>query len=136
MTDSHGTPLAVEISAANSHDVNHLVPLVMCQFPRVGGVVGRPPTKPKVVRADRGYTSSALLNLLAWCGIRAEIPQRGDMPTPGLGKLRWPVERTISWLKQYRRLGTRRDRTLHTFQSFLQLACSLIAYKQFIRKQF
>lgn len=136
MTTPQGTPLAVEVSSANSHDVNHLVPLVVCQFPRVGGVVGRPRTKPKVVRADRGYTSSALIGLLGWCGIRAEIPQRGDTPSEGLGKHRWPIERTISWLKQYRRIGIRRDRKLKTFESFVQLACSLIAFKQLQRKQF
>jgi len=40
--------------------------------------------------------------------IDAVIAQWGD-ETAGLGNLRWPVERTISWLKQFRRIGVRRE---------------------------
>ena len=136
MTDSQGTPLAVLVSSANRHDVNFMLPLVFCSFPRVGGVPGRPPQMPKVVRADAGYTSQDVLNLFAWCGIQAEIPQRGQDQPAGLGKLRWPIERTIAWLKQYRRIGIRRERQATTFKDFVTLACAIIAYKQLKRKWF
>ena len=118
------------VSAANQHDVNFMLPLVFCLFPAIGGVVGRPPQTPKLVRADAGYTSQCLLNLLSWCGIGAEIPQRGKDSGLGLGKRRWPVERTISWLKQYRRVGIRRERNVSTYEAFVTLACAMISYKQ------
>ena len=74
MTDRRGTPRAVLVSSASRHDVNFMLPLVFCAFPKVGGAPGRPPQTPKVVRADAGYTSRYLLRVLTSCGIRAEIP--------------------------------------------------------------
>lgn len=130
MTGRHGTPLAVVVSAANEHDVRFIVPLIFLHFPRVGGLPGRPRELPKVVRADAGYTSKDLLWILSEAGIAAEIPQRGHAVLPGLGRRRWPVERAIAWLKQYRRVGIRRDRTLAVFDAFTKLACGLIAFKQ------
>lgn len=132
MTDRHGTPLAVIVSAANEHDVRFLLPLVFCEFPRLGGTPGRPREKPEVVRADQGYTSGDLLSLLGECGIETEIPQRGEDAPPGLGKRRWSVERAIAWLKQYRAVGVRRDRNPAIYESFVQIACGLIAYKKLI----
>lgn len=130
MTDSRGTPVGVIVSAANEHDLRFILPLVLLKLPRIGGLPGRPRERPDRVRADQGYTSQDVLNLLAACGIEAEIPQRGHHTPPGLGKRRWPVERAISWLKQYRRVGTRRDRTLINYQSYVTLACAIIAFKQ------
>ncbi len=78
MTDAEGTPIAVIISAANEHDVRFILPFVLLQFPRVGGLRGRPRELPTVVRADCGYTSADLLRLLNWYGITGIIPQRGQ----------------------------------------------------------
>lgn len=133
MTDSQGTPLSVLVSAANQHDVNFILPLIFCMFPAIGGLVGRPRKTPQMVRADTGYTSQDLLNLLSCCGIDAEIPQRGKESCAGLGKRRWPVERTISWLKQYRRVGIRRDRKDSIYEAFVTMACAMITYKQLVR---
>lgn len=136
MTDAHGTPLAVLVSAANDHDVRFLLPLVLSEFPRLAGTPGRPKEKPDIVRADTGYTSADLLGLLNACGIEAEIPQRGKDKPSGLGKQRWPVERAIAWLKQYRAVGVRRDRDDAHYEAYVQLACGLIVFKQLARKQF
>ena len=136
MTDRHGTPLAVIVSAANDHDVRFLLPLVFCEFPRLGGAPGRPREKPTSVRADTGYTSKDLLTLLHACGVRAEIPQRGDDAPKGLGNRRWPVERAIAWLKQHRAVGVRRDRKAKHYDAFVQLASALIAYKRLAAKRF
>ena len=130
MTDSRGTPVAVIVSAANEHDIRFILPLVLQKLPRIGGRPGRPRQLPDRVRADQGYTSQDLLGIFAACNIEAEIPQRGQETSPGLGKRRWPVERAISWLKQYRRVGTRRDRKLIHCQAYVTLACAIIAFKQ------
>lgn len=130
MTSKSGIPLAVMVSGANEHDVNYILPLVFLMLPRIGGLPGRPRQFPRRVRADQGYTSADLLWIFDQCGIEGCIPQRGQPQKKGLGKLRWPVERTLSWLKQYRRVGTRRDRKLSIYQSFVTLACSLITFKQ------
>ena len=130
MTSSQGTPLAVVVSAANQHDVNFILPLVYHAFPRIAGGPGRPRELPALVRADTGYTSKHLLAIFNATGIEAEIPQRPDGAVAGLGKRRWPVERALAWLKQYRRVGTRRERLSHMYQSFVTLACAMIAYKR------
>lgn len=136
MTGRHGTPLAVIVSAANEHDVRFLLPLVFCEFPRLGGTPGRPREKPAMVRADTGYTSRALLGLLGAGGVRAEIPQRGQEAPRGLGQRRWPVERAIAWLKQYRAVGVRRDHKASPYEAFVKIASALIAYKRITAKRF
>lgn len=136
MTSREGVPLAVIVSAANQHDVRWLLPLVLQQFPVLRGRCGRPRRVPRMVRADSGYTSKHLLTMLNWCGILAEIPQRGSPPAQGLGKHRWPVERALAWLKQYRRVGIRRDRRADIYNAFVTLACALIAFRKSLPTQF
>jgi transposase len=48
----------------------------------------------------------------------------------GLGSERWVVERTLSWLHQYRRLRLRYERCADIHEAFLSLACSLICLRQ------
>ena len=43
-----------------------------------------------------------------------------------LGRVRWVVERTISWLLRFKRLGLRYDRTERTTLALLTLACTVI----------
>jgi hypothetical protein len=43
-----------------------------------------------------------------------------------LGRVRWVVERTISWLLRFKRLGLRYDRTERTTRPLLTLACAAI----------
>lgn len=56
------------------------------------------------------------------------IARRNTEHGSGLGKLRWVVERTFSWLHQFRRLRIRweRDATLHL--AFLSLGCAIICH--------
>ena len=136
MTDPQGTPLAVIVSAAHEHDVNFILPLVYLSLPRIGGPLGRPRQYPATVRADSGYTSKDLLKIFKATGIEAEIPQRGHANAKGLGKKRWPVERALAWLKQYRRIGVRRERLAFVYESLLTLACALITHKRIIAKKF
>ncbi len=56
------------------------------------------------VCADTGYPSRHLLVILESLGIEADIPQRGDNAASGPGRIRWPVEQAIAWLRQCRRI--------------------------------
>lgn len=129
MTSLEGIPLAVILSPANRHDVKSLEELLLERFPRVGGRPGRPLERPRSVTADTGYRSRVLRALLEALGIEVNIPQHGEPVTDGLGPLRWPVERTIAWLKQFRRLRIRWDRKAEVTEAFLTIACSLIAWR-------
>lgn len=130
MTTMNGQPLAVTVTAANLHDLRQLMNLLFLKYPRVGGKVGRPPAQPKSVTADKGYDCSAARGLLIECGITPHIARRGSRDDTPLGRLRWPVERTISWLKQFRRLRIRWDRKSDLTQAFLDLACAIINWRQ------
>ncbi|MGX5391703.1 transposase [Streptomyces sp. C3-3] len=47
-----------------------------------------------------------------------------------LGRHRWKIERSISWLFGYRRLTVRYERKGSHFLAFLGLAATLICYKK------
>jgi transposase len=98
-------PLALTLSAANAHDVISALPTVV-DVPPVRGRRGRPRTRPDSLVAAKSYDSKDLRALLNWLGIHPLIPRRGDS-SRGLGKARWPVERTFAWLHQFRRLRIR-----------------------------
>ncbi|GAA2668308.1 hypothetical protein GCM10010428_22860 [Actinosynnema pretiosum subsp. pretiosum] len=80
--------------------------------------------------ADCGYDSQANRNALRSRGIDPLIARRGQPHGSGPGTLRWVVERTLSWLHQYRRLRTRWDRRADLHQGFLNLACALICHRR------
>lgn len=132
MSTTSGIPLAVTLTAANVHDLRQILGLVFVEFPKIGGVPGRPLDRPRSVTADKGYDCRAARELLTACGIEPRIPRRDERAPHHLGKLRWPIERTISWLKQFRRLRIRWDRRDDLHEAFLSLGCSLIAWRHLI----
>lgn len=117
----------VQLTAANDHDVNTLLPLVV-KIPEVTGKRGRPKWKPHELLADKAFDCQALRDVLHWLGIKPNLPKRREHG-PGLGAWRWFVERTISWLHQFRRLRIRWDRKPEIHQAFLSLAASVICYR-------
>ena len=130
MTDATGVPLVIQVEAANRHDVNTLLPLVV-NIPAVSGKPGRPKQKPETAVADKAFDCEPLRELLRWLGIQPLIPKRGDKER-GLGKLRWFIERTISWLHQFRRLRIRWERSPDIHQALLSFAAAIICYRLWI----
>jgi transposase len=129
LTDAEGTPLAYNVTAANVADGLLLLPL-LDKFPAIRGRRGRPRTRPMPVTADKAYHSAARVEELHRRGVYPLLPRRGDPGTAGLGKVRWVIERTIAWLKQFRRLRTRYERRLDIHLSFLQLACCVVCWRK------
>ncbi len=127
MTDAHGVPLVIQTVPANQHDSTTLLPLVV-EIPAVAGKRGRPKQKPATLMADKAFDDQALRGLLRWLGIQPYIPKRRT-DERGLGKFRWPIERTISWLHQFRRLRIRWERSPDRHQVFLSLAATVICYR-------
>ena len=127
LTDAGGVPLAMTLTAANTHDVKAALPTIV-GVPPVRGKVGRPRTRPDTLVADKAYDSNPLRQLLTWLGVRPEIPNRGDL-SRGLGKRRWQVERTLAWLHQFRRLRIRWERRADFHQAFVTLAASMICHR-------
>ena len=128
VVDRNGIPLAVRLSAANAHDSTQLLPLVDAIPPIIGprGRPGRPRKRPAKLHADKAYDSSDLRRALRARGITPRIARRGIDSSERLGRHRWVVERTLSWLLGCRRLGVRYERRADLLQGLLHLACALI----------
>ena len=102
MTDAQGIPLAVTLTGANVHDVKAALP-TLCAIPAIHGRRGRPRHTPRRVTGDKAYDSEPLRQTLRRLGIHPEFPKRRRKDH--LGRHRWVVERTISWLNRFRRCG-------------------------------
>ncbi len=128
LVDRHGVPMEIHTAAANASDHQQIIPLVL-DFPPVGGKPGRPKELPDDLYADRGYDSEATRWLLRWLGIEPHIGKRKTTHGSGLGKVRWVVERTISWLKGLRRMRVRYDRLGIIQDAWTSLAASVICFR-------
>jgi transposase len=128
LVDRHGVPLAIRTAGANASDHKQIIPLVL-DFPKVGGKPGRPKELPDELYADRGYDSDGTRWLLAWLGIKPHIARRRTPHGSGLGKVRWVMERTISWLKGLRRMRIRYDRLGVIQEAWNTLAVSVICFR-------
>jgi len=127
VVDRQGIPLAVSLSAANAHDATQLLPLVDAIPPIIGprGRPGRPRKRPAKLHADKAYDSTHLRRALRSRGITPRIARRGIDSSERLGRYRWVVERSLSWLLGCRRLGVRYERRADLLQGLLHLACAL-----------
>lgn len=128
LVDRHGIPLAIRTAPAGASDHTQILPTVILDFPRVGGLPGRPKELPNEVYADRGYDSDDTRALLAWLGVKPVIARRNTEHGSGLGKVRWVVERTISWLKGLRRMRIRYDRLTIIQDAWNTLAAAVICF--------
>lgn len=116
------------MTKANEDDRRQLIPMVDA-VPPVAGKAGAPKRRPKYLLADRGYDSDPHRRQLEMRGIEPVIARRHTDHGSGLGKFRWVVERTISWLHQYRRLRSRWEKSPVMHQAFLSLACAMICFR-------
>ena len=75
---------------------------------------------------DRAYDSEPHRRELRSRGIEPVLAKRRTQHGSGLGKYRWVVERTLSWLHQFRRLRIRFERRYDIHEAFLSIGCALI----------
>lgn len=129
ITDANGIPLAFTLTGANRHDITQLLPLVEA-IPSIAGKRGRPRKRPDVVQGDRGYDSQPHRIALRLLKIKSLLAKRRTSNGSGLGKTRWVVERTLSWLHQFRRLRVRYERRSDIHEAFLSIGCIIICWNQ------
>ncbi len=128
LVDRRGVPLAIRTAGANASDQRQIIPVVV-DFPKVQGRPGRPKESPDELYADRGYDSDDTRALLGWLGIQPHIAKRRTKHGSGLGKVRWVVERTISWIKGLRRMRIRYDRLAIIRDAWTTLAAAVICFQ-------
>lgn len=132
-TEKDGLPLSNATAKGNRHDMT-LAQKVVSKI--------KVAAKRRVERlnADKGFDSRAFRQSLRSRGIKPNIPERqfknrrkrGRKPiyNATAGKFRAVIERTFAWLKYYRRLRYRWERTKKMFQAFIDLGCLLTCLKR------
>ena len=130
LTDGRGLPLGIDTASASPHEVTLIEPLLEKRVLR---------GKPRRLIYDLAADSDPLRKRLWRRGIDLICPHRKNrtkVVTQDGRKLRryrrrWKVERSISWLQNFRRLVTRYEYHAHLFHGFAQLACLIVTLKQF-----
>lgn len=130
LVDARGLPVAVSTACASPHEsklVQRLFEFMLTE------------ELPERVIGDRAYDSDALDQMLADQGIEMIAPHRSNRKLENITqdgrplrryKRRWTVERTISWLQNFRRLCVRWEKSTAMFQGLLHLSCTLLLLKQ------
>jgi transposase len=121
--DAKGLPVAVNTGSASPHESK----LVEQLFDFMISV-----DHPELLIGDKAYDSDKLDEAMAQRGIEVIAPHRSNRKPENKTqdgrklrryKRRWTVERTISWLQNYRRLCIRWEKSTVMFQGFLHMTC-------------
>jgi len=130
LIDGNGIPLGSIISTASRNDVRLIEDLIDNRTLR---------RKVKRLIYDKAADSDPLRSRLKKRGTELITPHqkgRKKRPTQDGRKLRryrrrWKVERTIAWIKNFRRTLTRFEFYAHLFHGFVKLACLMVVLRQF-----
>ena len=114
-TTGDGVPVACAATAANVNDTLMFERLFLAAFVVMVRI--------RTVFADKGYDAEHHRELCRRFGAEPCIHKRGQSHRSGLGKRRWPVERSNAWVLENKRLALRYDRLGFIIQSLLQAAC-------------
>jgi IS5 family transposase len=128
VVDRHGIPRAFLLTAANVPDQVVFEELIEA-IPPIKRPRGRPRQRPTKLHADKGYDIRRCRRYLGRRGIRCRIARKGIESPTRLGRHRWVVERTLSWLSQFRRLTIRYERRDDIHKAFLRIGCALICLR-------
>jgi transposase len=138
LADGAGTPLGIYVEKASPAEVTLLERTLEAVNMRQRRGVRRRPAKPHRLIADRGYDSNVARALLVKRAIEPIIPRRKNntVATYQDGrklrryKRRWIIERTNSWLQNFRRLVVRYERSVKNFEALVHMACALMTLKK------
>jgi transposase len=125
-TDAAGVPIAAAVDAANRHDSALLNPTLDAL--ELGGLLEDIET----LHLDRGYDSTATRDRCAVRDLRDVVISKKRRRGTATGKLaaplgmRWPVERTNSWLSNFGALRRNNDRKIVHRVAQLAFAIALI----------
>jgi len=137
VVDGQGVPLGGRLASASPAEVKLIeATLEQVKVPRRGR--GRPRKRMKRLIADKAYDSDPLRKRLKALKIDLICPHRRNRTKAKLQdgrklrryRRRWKIERTFSWLGNFRRLVVRWDRLITVYRAFFHLACLIITLRQ------
>ena len=137
LVDGQGLPLGVRLESASPHEAT-LAEATLAEV-RVPQPKGCPRQKLKRVIGDTAYDSDPLRRRLRKRGTDLIAPSRANRKRRVYEdgrklrryKRRWIVERTHSWLGQFRRLLVRHEHLLSTYRAFFYIACLRITLRRY-----
>jgi transposase len=111
--DKYGIPLAIDVSPANVHDTKGIIPVLRELSGKgfQGSALG-----------DLGYRGKRLSKTGRRLGITVEPVARGRDGKFLPAGICWVVERSFSWISNYRRLNTIFERTKEHLVAFIEIA--------------
>ena len=149
LVDRAGTPLAVSVAPGKYHDgplgfltlANIFKPLPILRDILPDAAKTAEPT----LLADKGYDSLRFRLFVQERGFRPLIPTRSCIPPEQaagelyaedvtLQRKRYVVERTLGWVKGFRRLRYRVDRSAASFHAFVYLAVLVLCVRRLIAR--
>jgi transposase len=98
-------------------------------MPPVAGKIGRPRRRFAIVQGDRAYHSEPHRREIRRRGGKPLLARRNSAHGSKLGRYRWPVERTLGWMHQPRRLRTRYEKRGDVHEAFMLIEQALICWK-------
>jgi transposase len=119
----------VRTTPANVRDEMPVVEMVR-NLPSIQGPRGRPRAKPDALVGDRGYGFPWIIAAIVAMKIQSLLAPRGSEHGSGLGKVRWVVERTMSWFGNWRRLRFCYEKTPAHWQAYNDLAACMICFRR------
>ena len=127
-TLASGSPAEVKLAEETLETVN---------VPRSGR--GRPRKRPVRLIADKGYDSDPLRKRLKELKFGLIVPHRKnrkhskqrDGRKLRCYRKRWKIERTFSWLSNFRRLVVRYERLITVYRGFFHPSCLMIVLNRF-----
>jgi transposase len=138
LTDGKGTPLGILPEAGSPSETRLLERTLGAVKVKRRRGERRRPHKPERLIADRGYDSNPARALLVKRDIEPIIPKRQnnraathqDGRKPRRYKRRWIIERTGSWLQNFRRLVARYECRVKNFEALVHLASALVTLEK------
>jgi transposase len=125
-TTGDGVPVACAATAANVNDTVLFERLFLTAFAVLVRI--------RTVFADKGYDAEDNRAICRGFGAEPCLHKRGRPRGSGLGRRRWPVERSNAWVLENRRLALRYDRLGVIVQSLLQAACLFLVAGRLARE--
>ncbi len=129
LADARGLPLSIDVASASQGEVNLIEPLL-----------DRAATRyvPNKLIYDKAADCDPLRDRLAWRNVELISPHRKNRVRPKRQdgrklrryRRRWKIERTVSWLQDFRRLLVRHEFYSSLFHGFATLACIVMAARR------
>lgn len=138
LIDGNGSPVAFTSTAANGDERKEVEPLINRVSQYVENLIGLGMIP--ILEADKGYDAESLriklLNrkIFPWIARRKQPGKPVKKIDSVLKRVRWKVERAISWLqRKFRRLAIRWERKTRYWKGFLTFSLIVFWIERLLR---